>query len=55
MKYRFAVTEFVDKEIEIEAATADEAYEKMDCMLYDVDMSDGVTREFDREFLMLDE
>lgn len=55
MKYRFNVTAFVDKEVEIEATNEDEAFVKMGERLYDVDFTLDDMRESDREYMMLNE
>ena len=54
MKYRFAVTAFVDKEVEIEAENQDEAFIKMGEQLFDVNFTLDDMRVGDREYLMLD-
>lgn len=55
MKYRFSVTAYCDKEVEIEAASKDEAFDKMGEMLYEIDMTDAIDRCDDREYLLLDD
>lgn len=53
MKYRFNVTAYADKEIEIEAKDQDDAYNKMLEMLYDIDMTDAIDRCDDRTYTLL--
>ena len=53
MKYRFNVTAYADKEIEIEAKDQDDAYNKMLEMLYDIDMTDAIDRYDDRTYRLM--
>ena len=49
MKYQFIVTSFLDKPVEIEANTLDEAIDRLTVSLFDIDMSDAKLRLDDRE------
>ena len=55
MKYRFAVEAIFTKEIEVEADSQDEAYEKADAMIMDVTYTPDDESSFDRELFLLDD
>lgn len=54
MKYRFAVEAIFTKEIEIEAASEEEAWKKADDVIADVTYTPADESGFDRELFMLD-
>lgn len=55
MKYRFIVEAIFLKEIEVEADSRDEAFEKADSMIGDVTYAPEDESNFDRELFLLDD
>ena len=55
MKYRFSVTAYACKEVEIEAASEDEAIDKIEDVMWDVDFGKQDILPDDREWLLLDD
>ena len=55
MTYRFNVTAFLDKVIEIEADSVEGAFDAMRDKLMDVDMDDAEMRFDDREYHLIGE
>ena len=53
MKYRFAVEAIFTKEIEVEAETEQEAYEKADSVIADVTYDPEDESGFDRELWLI--
>lgn len=54
MKYRFAVDAIFTKEIEIEAESENEAFEKAEAVIADVTYTPEDESGFDRELFLLD-
>ena len=55
MKYRFAVEAIFTKEIEVEADSRDEAFEKADAVIGDVTYAPEDESNFDRVLFLLDD
>ena len=55
MKYRFSVTAYACKEVEIEADSEDEAIDKIEDEMWDVEFTTDDIVPADREWLLLDD
>lgn len=55
MKYRFSVTAYAYKEIEVEAENEQEAYDKANDEKWDVEFTEDDYSDYERDLLLLDD